>query len=67
MDRVFVELRMALPMAVDVFPGLRVIEGKLGGHQAYDRAVFIVQFLHFEGPAAAVKTPNGQGGGDFAD
>jgi hypothetical protein len=67
MNRILVELRMALSVAVDVLPCLRVCECQFGGHQPYNGPVFVVEFLDFEWPSSAVQPEDGQDGGDFAD
>lgn len=67
MDRVLVELRMALSMTIDIFPCLRVGEGEFIRHETDDGAVLVVKLLDFEGPAAAVETPHWEDGGDLAE
>lgn len=55
---ILVELRMALSVAIDVFPGLRVGKCKLIRHGAHDRAIFQVELVHIEGPSSAEETPD---------
>jgi hypothetical protein len=62
-----VELGMTLSMAVNVLPCLGVGECQLGGHQAHDRAIFVVQLLDLEGPSSAVQTEDGEERRDFTD
>lgn len=55
---IFVELRVALAMTIDVFPGLGVDKGELIGHGAKDGAIFEMQLVDIKGPASAEETVN---------
>jgi hypothetical protein len=53
-----VELRVALSVAIDILPGIRVNEGELVGHCPKDRAIFEMKLVDIERPAASEQTPN---------
>ena len=53
MDGVFIHIRKADPMSVDVVPCFCCVEGELIGHDADHGPVFVVVDLVVEGDAAA--------------
>lgn len=54
---ILVELRVALPVAIDILPGFRVDEGELIRHGSYNWAIFEVQLMNVKRPSTTEKTP----------
>jgi hypothetical protein len=67
MNWILVELRMALPMSVDVFPCLRVGKCQFGRHQSDNRSVLVVKLLDLKWPSSCMKAPNGKKWRKLAD
>ena len=49
---------MALAVAVDVLPCLRIDEGELVGHGTQDGAIFEVKLVNVKGPSSTEQTPD---------
>lgn len=52
---IFMELRMSLTMAIDVFPCSRVTEGEFIWHSSQDGAIFEMELMNVEWPPSTEK------------
>jgi len=56
MNRILVELRVALTMSIDVSPSLRINKGEFSRHQTDNRTVLVMKLLDFEWPTPTMET-----------